>query len=140
LARKDHGEKMMKYKRNFAAILILLFFCSTSLSFAAAGCLKRYDPINKSCRTLGYDSFWAGKGRQLFDQKCKVCHTRKNTEKAPFLYAESKPPRGWTRVFFTKYPQCAKNGAWKVSLDESQLINDYLYRYGADTYDPNVAA
>ncbi len=127
-------------KRIITALLCLLFCYSISLSCAAANDLKRYDPTSKSCRILGYDSFWGGKGRRLFDQKCKVCHTRNNSENATFLHAESKSPKAWTRVFFTKYPKCAKTGAWKVTPDEALLINDYLYRNGADTYNPNIAA
>ena len=130
----------MKRKKRITALLCLLFCFSTCLPYGSAKDLKRYDPINKSCRILGYDSFWGGKGRRLFDQKCKVCHTRNNSENAPFLYSESKSPKGWTRVFAANAPKCAKTGAWKVSLDEVLLINDYLYRYGADTHDPNVAA
>lgn len=126
-------------KRIIAALLYLLFGCSISLSYAAENDLKRYDPNNKSCRTLGPDSFWGGKGRRLFDQKCKVCHTRNNSEKAPFLHAESKTSRGWDRVFLTKYPKCAQTGTWKVTRDEAQLINDYLYRYGFNTNNPNQA-
>ncbi len=127
-------------KRIIVVLLCLLSCCAISLSPAAANDLKRYDPISKSCRTLGFDSFWGGKGRRLFDQKCKVCHTRSNSENAPFLHAESKPPRGWNRVFFTKYPQCAKTGAWKITADQALLINDFLYRYGANSFNPNIAA
>ncbi len=125
----------------FVAMPCLLFCCSFSETYADEGHdIKRYDPISQSCRTLGFDSFWYGKGRRLFDQKCKVCHTRNNSENAPFLYSESKPPQGWTRVFFTKYPKCAKTGAWQVTNNEALLINDYLYRYGANTHNPNLAA
>lgn len=132
---------MMKWNtRTIAALACLLVGCSISLSYAGEEDLKRYDPASKSCRILGFDSFWYGKGGRLFEQKCKVCHTRKNNENAPFLHTESKSPRGWTRVFFTKYPKCAQTGAWKVTRNEALLINDYLYRYGANTYNPNVAA
>ena len=127
-------------KRIITALLCLLFCYSASLSCATAKDLKRYDPINKACRILGFDSFWGGKGRRLFDQKCKVCHTRDNKVNATFLHAESKAPKRWTRVFFTKSPKCAKTGAWKITPDEALLINDYLYRNGADTYDPNKAS
>lgn len=125
---------MKRNKIVITALLHLLFCCSISPSHAAANDLKRYNPINKSCRTLGFDSFWGGKGRRLFDQKCKVCHTRNNSETAPFLHAESKPPRGWNRVFFTKYPKCAQTGAWKITPNEALLVNDYLYRYAANTH------
>jgi hypothetical protein len=118
----------------------LLFGSFINFSYAGEEELKRYDPISKSCRTLDFDSFWYGKGRRLFDQKCKVCHTRNNSENAPFLYSESKPPQGWTRVFSTKYPKCAQTGAWQVSSNEALLINDYLFRYGANTHTPNKAS
>ncbi len=130
---------MKMNKRIIVALLCLLSY-SISLSCASAKDLKRFDPVTKSCRILGYDSFWGGKGRRLFDQKCKICHTRDNKQNAKFLYSESKTPKGWNRVFFSKYPKCAKTGAWKASPNELELINDYLYRYGADTYDPNIAA
>ncbi len=126
-------------ERIIVALLCLLLGWSINLSNAVAKELKRYDPINKSCRTLGHDSYWFGKGRRLFDQKCKVCHTRNSSENAPFLYSESKPGRGWTRVFVTKYPKCAQTGAWKVSPNDELLINDYLYRYGANSHNPNQA-
>lgn len=102
---------------------------------ASTGELKRYDASTESCRILGFDSLWYGKGRELFDQKCKVCHTRKNNVGASFLYTESLSPTAWNRVFSTRYPKCAKNGEWKISQNEQLLINDYLYRYGTDTYD-----
>ncbi len=127
-------------KRIIIALLCLLLCYSFSLSCAAAKELTRYDPITKSCRILGFDSFWGGKGRRLFDQKCRACHSKSNSANAPFLHAESKSPKGWTRVFFTKYPKCAQTGAWKVTVNETLLMNDYLYRNGADTYNPNIAS
>ena len=134
-------EKMMKLKKRCLALPIgILFCCLTPLSFAANHDITRYDPINKTCRKLGHDSFWYGKGRHLFDQKCKTCHTRKNRVEAPFLYSESKTPKGWTRVFATRFPKCAKTGKWDITSDEGVLINDYLYRYGANTHRPNVAS
>lgn len=132
---------MMKWNKRIIAVSLCLMFCYTiSLSCATAKNLTRYDPINKACRVLGFDSFWGGKGRRLFEQKCKVCHTRNNNQNATFLHAESKSPKAWTRVFFTKYPKCAKTGVWGVTPDEALIVNDYLYRNGADTYDPNKAS
>lgn len=132
---------MMKWKKKVIVTVLSLLFCySFSFTFAVAKDLKRYDPITKSCRILGFDSFWGGKGRRLFDQKCRSCHTKNNSQNATFLHAESKSPKAWTRVFFTRYPKCAKTGAWKITLDETLLINDYLYRNGADTYNPNIAS
>lgn len=127
-------------KRIIAAMLCLVFCYSISLSCATAKDLKRYDPVTESCRILGYDSFWGGKGRRLFEQKCKLCHTKNNSVNATFLHSESKSTKGWNRVFLTKYPKCAQTGSWKVTLDETLLIHDYLYRYAANTNNPNVAA
>ena len=131
----------MKWNKRIIATLLCLLFCySLSLSSAVANDLKRYDPATKSCRTLDFESYWFGKGGRLFEQKCKVCHTRKNSHNAPFLYSESKPPRGWTRVFFKRYPKCAKNGSWKISDQEALFINDYLWRYAANSHNPNQAS
>lgn len=132
---------MMKWnKRSIATVLCLLLGCSFSLSSATANELKRFDQSSQSCRTLGFESYWYGKGRRLFDKKCKVCHTRNSKTNAPFLYSESKPGKGWNRVFFKKYPKCAKAGEWKITKDEALLINDYLFRYSANTHDANVAS
>lgn len=120
-------------------VLYLVFACSVSLSYAE-GDLKRFDATTKSCRTLTYDSYWFGKGGRLFEQKCKPCHTRKNDVNAPFLHVESKSRRGWNRVFFKKYPKCAKTGAWKITDEEALLINDYLFRYAANTHNAYKAS
>ena len=131
----------MKWKKSSILLSVSLLICgSFPLSFAANHEITRFDPINQSCRKLGHDSFWYGKGRRLFDQKCKSCHSRDNDKEAPFLYSESKTPKAWTRVFYTKFPKCARSGSWDIDPDETLLINDYLYRYGANTYRPNVAS
>ncbi|MFZ5760081.1 MAG: hypothetical protein ACOY32_10705 [Thermodesulfobacteriota bacterium] len=102
---------------------------------------KRFDEGTQTCRIFDTNSLWWGKGAKLFQQSCKSCHVRGNDKGAPFLYAESKSPKGWNRVFFKKYPACAQDGSWAgLSPDDLLLVNDYLYRNGANTYDPNSAA
>lgn len=130
---------MIRWKKKVSAALLGLLLGCVASPLYAAGELKRFDPVNKTCRTLGFDSYWYGKGRRLFDQKCKVCHTKKNKD-APFLYSESKPAKGWTRVFFTRYPQCARDGSWQITADQALLINDYLFRYSANTHNPYKAS
>jgi hypothetical protein len=100
---------------------------------------KRYDEATKTCRTFDQDSFWWGSGAQTFWASCKPCHTREG--EGGFLHVESKTSRAWNRVFFEKYPQCAKDGHWdSLSMDDLMKLNDYLYRFGAFTYNPNDAA
>ena len=49
--------------------------------------------------------------------------------------------KGWDRVFFKEYPQCAKNGEWDhLSQEDLLRVNDYLVRFAADPYDPWDAA
>ncbi len=115
-------------------------FVFTMVSFGHASPKKRYDPGTQTCRVFTIDSLWWGQGAKIFQNNCKSCHYRGNKQGAPFLYSESKPPRGWNRVFEKKYPQCAKDGSWgDLTLDDQLILNDYLYRNGADTYDPNSA-
>ena len=124
---------------------ILVCCVTLSLSFmflnnVSASPTKRFDEATKTCRTFDQDSFWWGTGAQAFRSSCKPCHTRNNTEDGPFLHSESKTSRGWDRVFFEKYPQCAKDGHWdSLTMDQLLKINDYLHRFGAFTYDPNDA-
>jgi len=99
--------------------------------------------ITKTCRILEYgplewDSRPWGEGGKVFREVCKVCHTRNNDKGAPFLYAESKTPAAWNRVFAQKYPKCAQNGSWdKITLDQQLKLNDYLYRFGLNSEDFN---
>jgi hypothetical protein len=127
----------MRHRQLFLSILMVsVLFTAFSLP-AEAKDLKRYDKGTDSCRILGGDSMWYGKGRHLWADRCKSCHTRKNDKGAPYLNAESIPPRGWNRVFYQRYPLCAKNGAWDgITLEDQLAINDFLWRYGANTYDP----
>ena len=104
---------------------------------------KRYDKTTETCRILNtgqtdWDSQPWGKGAKIFKQSCKSCHYRGNDKGAPFLWAESKTSRGWNRVFFKKYPKCAKQGEWaELSLDSQLILNDYLYRWSSDSRDMN---
>lgn len=127
----------MRHRQYFLSILMVsVFFAAFSLP-AEAKDLKRYDKGTDSCRILGGDSMWYGKGRQLFVERCKSCHTRTNDKGAPFLHAESKVPNAWDRVFYQKYPACAKQGAWNgITMQELLVLNDFLWRFGATTYDP----
>ena len=108
------------------------------MSQVAASPAKRYDEATKTCRTFDQDSFWWGSGAKTFRTTCKSCHTREG--EGGFLYAESKTSRAWNRVFFEKYPKCAQDGSWdSLTMDELLKLNDYLYRFGAFTYDANDA-
>jgi len=112
------------------------------LAKAEASPRKRLDERTQVCRILDfYNSGWVSEGSKIFEESCKKCHYQGNDKGAPFLYSESKSMKGWNRVFFERYPRCAKNGEW-ASLSEEQIqkLNDYLYRNAANTYDPNDAA
>ncbi len=106
---------------------------------------KRYDAGTGMCRIigegkLGWESEPWGTGGRKFREVCKKCHTRNNDSGAPFLFAESHMPRGWNRIFFKRRVKCARDGSWNgLSRDELLMINDYLYRNGDWTYDPNDA-
>lgn len=115
--------------------MIVFSFVFVGDSVGHASPKKRFDPGTKTCRVFNNDSMWWGKGAQIFKSNCKTCHVRGNDKGAPFLYSESKSPKGWNRVFFKKYPQCAKDGSWaNLTLNDQLLLNDYLYRNGANTY------
>lgn len=100
---------------------------------------QRFDQRSQLCRDLNFsNSSWASEGSALFLKTCKSCHSHGNNKGAPFLYSESLPPQGWSRVFFERYPKCAKDGSWS-GLTNEQLtkINDYLFRNAYGTWDPN---
>ncbi|MFH1216727.1 MAG: hypothetical protein V1706_09530 [Pseudomonadota bacterium] len=128
--------------RMFGSVAVLLFAVFLFGSDACyAGPVKRFDPTTQTCRIFGFDSMWWGKGAKIFQNNCKTCHIRGNDKGAPFLYSESKSPKAWNRVFFKRYPACARDGSWgNLTLNDQLLLNDYLYRNGANTYDPNNAA
>lgn len=101
---------------------------------------KRYDENTKTCRTFTQDSFWWGSGAQTFRASCKPCHSRDSIEEGGFLHVESKTSRAWNRVFFERYPKCAQDGSWdSLTMSELMNLNDFLYRFGAFTYNPNDA-
>jgi hypothetical protein len=115
-----------------AAIMVASVF---AFSMANAESTKRYDASTKTCRKLDPDDVL--RGYKLFKEFCKECHNRKNSQ-AKFLYNESNTPKAWDRVFFAKYPKCAKDGSWNnLHLDDQLVLNDYLYNTGADTHAPN---
>ena len=96
---------------------------------------KRLDPATQSCRFFTPTTIEEGK--QLFKSVCKSCHSRDNTAGAPFLHSESKISKAWNRVFATRYPACAKDGAWAALSDEQLMrVNDFLFMNSADSYNP----
>jgi len=103
---------------------------------------KRFDERTQSCRILNfYNSGWVSEGSKIFKASCQSCHVKGNDQGSPFLHSESKSMKAWNRVFTERYPQCAKSGAWaKLSEDDLQKLNDFLFRNAANTYDPNSAA
>jgi hypothetical protein len=106
---------------------------------------KRFDQGTQMCRFIAQGKLdWAsepwGTGGIKFREVCKSCHNRNNDKGAPFLYSESISPEGWNKVFSKRRKKCARDGSWDVlSTEELLLVNDYLYRNGNDTYDPNDA-
>jgi hypothetical protein len=124
-------------KKGLTGLIICIALFSAVAAWASS--TKRFDPGTLQLRTFDQVSLW--EGRQIFQDSCKNCHFRGNDKNAPFLHTESKSMKAWNRVFYKKYPKCAKNGEWD-NLDQEQLLllNDYLYRYAADSYDPNDAA
>lgn len=103
---------------------------------------KRFDERTQSCRILNfYNSGWVSEGSKIFKSSCQSCHAKANEQSAPFLHSESKSMKAWNRVFTDRYPKCAKSGAWaKLSEDDLQKLNDFLFRNAANTYDANSAA
>ena len=103
---------------------------------------ERFDERTQMCRiinqgTLGWESEPWGLGNKKFQEVCKKCHSRDNDSGAPFLHAKSFVSEGWNRVFAKRRVQCAKDGSWSVlTEDEIQIVNDFLYRNAAWTYDP----
>ncbi len=118
--------------------------CLLSLLWAVPGQAtprKRLDPGTQTCRVFDYESGWWGEGKKIFNRKCKTCHTRDNEDGATFLHSESKTSKAWNRVFLKKNTKCYKDGSWgDISLEEQLLMNDYLYRYGDGSYNPNDEA
>lgn len=126
-------------KKMMLCCLALALSC-LGVTQAVASPTQRYDEGTKTCRTFDQDSFWWGSGAQTFRSTCKPCHSRDNDAGGRFLHSESKTSRAWDRVFAERYPQCAKDGSWdSLSMEQLLKLNDYLYRFGAFTYDANDA-
>lgn len=106
---------------------------------------KRLDERTQMCRLIGegrldWESETWGLGAQKFQEVCKSCHYRGNDKGAPFLHSESYTAKGWNSIFARRDVPCALDGYWSsLSEEEIQFVNDYLYRNGAWTYDPNGA-
>ena len=107
---------------------------------------KRYDARTKMCRILNqgkldWESEAWGTGGKKFRAVCKSCHFRGNDQGAAFLHVESFTSRAWNRIFAKRRVACAKDGTWSrlLSEEEIQLVNDFLYRNGDWSYDPNSA-
>lgn len=124
-----------------AQLLVLLVF----INQAEAAPKTRYDATTQTCRVLSDGPLekashpW-GEGGKLFKSTCKSCHFRNNDQGAPFLWVESRTPAGWNLIFTNRSPKCAKTGAWDgLSLEQQMKINDYLYRWAANSQDPRVS-
>ena len=96
---------------------------------------KRYDATTDTCRSVTPKNY--AQGFKIFREFCKQCHNRES-DLAKFLHSESKMPRAWNRVFAEGYPECATNGTWdQLSIADLLTVNDYLFKSGAFTFDPN---
>ncbi len=132
-------------KQTGIAILTTLLLLAWAVLPAMARPGKRYDQRTKMCRILNkgqldWDSEPWGRGGKRFREVCKSCHSKNNDQGAPFLWAESYTAEAWNRIFAKRRKKCARNGSWdKLSEEDLLLINDYLYRNGDWTYDPNDA-
>lgn len=132
----------------YLAVIAVFVFCSTlySVQCTEARPGKRYDEHTKMCRvlddggTLDWESEPWGMGGIKFREVCKSCHTRTNDKGAPFVYMETYTEDGWNKFFLKRSAKCAQDGSWDaLSEEEIQLVNDYLYRNGSWTYNPNDA-
>ena len=127
-----------KYLLCGIAVMISMVFASV----LHARPTERFDERTQMCRILdegflGWESEPWGLGNKKFKEVCKDCHSRDNDKDAPFLHAKSYVPSGWNRVFAKRRVQCAKDGSWDgLTEEEIQVINDFLYRNAAWTYNP----
>ncbi|WP_319547409.1 hypothetical protein [Desulfogranum marinum] len=127
-----------------ASIMAIVFF-AFCLNEAQAHPTERFDQRTQMCRLiakppLDWESEPWGTGGKKFREVCKSCHSRESDSGAPFLHAESYTSAAWNRIFFKRRKKCARDGSWDVlTQEELLLVNDYLYRNGAWTYDPNDA-
>ncbi len=124
-------------KKVIAGVIVCVALFSAAVVWASA--TKRLDPGTQMCRIFNQVTLW--EGREIFQNSCKTCHFTGNDQGASFIHTESKSMKGWNRVFYKKYPQCAKNGEWdNLSQEQLLLLNDYLFRYAQDAYDPYDAS
>ncbi len=136
-------EVIMRYPVIIAVFTLCAF--SYAVHFAEARPRERFDERTQMCRfiadgKLDWESEVWGTGGKKFREVCKSCHTRNNDKGAPFLHAESYTSDAWNSIFKKRRKKCARDGSWDVlTEDELQMVNDYLYRNGDWTYDPNDA-
>ncbi|OGR00675.1 MAG: hypothetical protein A2505_00890 [Deltaproteobacteria bacterium RIFOXYD12_FULL_55_16] len=129
--------------KQFVLALAILPLVPLFANQAEANPKTRYDAASQTCRVLDYgplewESRSYGEGGKLFKNICKGCHSRDNDKGAPFLWTESKTSEGWDRIFATRAPKCAQNGAWDgMTPEQLRRLNDYLYRWAADSQDLN---
>ncbi|MEN8190379.1 MAG: hypothetical protein ABFS19_11070 [Thermodesulfobacteriota bacterium] len=122
-----------------------LLLTTWSLSNSEARPKKRLDPRTKMCRELTkmpleWESETWGNGGKKFRAVCQSCHSAGDDAKAPFIHAETHTSEGWNRVFSKRLVKCSRNGSWaSLSTEDIMQVNDYLYRNGDWTYDPNDA-
>lgn len=123
-------------KKFFPALVSTALIILVGGSIAGASDTSyRFDPLTQTSRELLYKNITTG--FEVFRDSCKSCHFRGNGRGASFLHTESKSMRAWNRVFYERYPECAKNGSWdKLDREDLAALNDYLYSKAADTYDP----
>ena len=118
-----------------------LFACTLIAVELHAAPKSRFDETTQTCRLLDdgpleWESRPWGQGGKLFQERCKSCHSQGNSKGAPSLWVESKTSKAWNRVFFEKYPSCAKDGSWGTMTTEEQMrLNDYLYRWAKNAQD-----
>lgn len=130
---------MKRIALSLAALLLVPAFAGQ----ANAAPKTRHDATTQTCRVLSegpleWESRPWGEGGKLFREVCKGCHSRNNDKGAPFLWVESKNSQGWNRVFASRSPKCAKTGAWDaITLEQRLMLNDYLYRWAANSQDLN---
>jgi len=125
----------MQHTVRTVTFVLLALVLSAGVAFASPD--KRLDAATGTWRPLNfYNAGWVSKGAKIFKESCKSCHYKGNDQGAPFLHAESYPSKGWNRVFAERWPKCAKNGAWdKLSQDDLEQLNDFLFMNAANTYD-----
>ncbi len=127
------------------ATLFIFSLITYSAQFSEAKPTKRYDERTKMCREIGkgsldWDSGLWGKGYIKFREVCKSCHSLDNSTGVPMVHMETYTSDGWNSFFVKRNTVCANDGSWSsLSDDDLQLVNDYLYRNGDWTYDPNNA-